>query len=310
MELAFRNALGQTDARYWTFGVALVSMAVLLGGSYKTLERVSVGLVATFTLITILCTILLQWTGFAITVDDVRQGLTFNMPAPELLTVGLIMTAPGMCAGTGIGTSEMMSYTYRCVENGYARNTGDNQPGGDWPKRARGWIRVMYTDVFLTMVVYTISTVCFYFLGAAILFKMDRNVAGTKTLEDLGHIYTGSLGNWAATLFVVGGFFVLFSTILSGVAGGTRILTDGLCVLRIIDPHDYPARLRFTRIFAVVSLTLYTLIYALFENPPVMLMISSMMGVAVYPVLGLGTLYLRHRKVDSRIHPTRLTTFW
>jgi Mn2+/Fe2+ NRAMP family transporter len=168
----------------------------------------------------------------------------------------------------------------------------------------------MYTDVFLTMVVYTISTVCFYFLGAAILFKMDRNVAGTKTLEDLGHIYTGSLGNWAATLFVVGGFFVLFSTILSGVAGGTRILTDGLCVLRIIDPHDYPARLRFTRIFAVVSLTLYTLIYALFENPPVMLMISSMMGVAVYPVLGLGTLYLRHRKVDSRIHPTRLTTFW
>ena len=41
-----------------------------------------------------------------------------------------------------------------------------------------------------------------------------------------------------------------------------------------------------------------------------MLMISSMMGVAVYPVLGLGTLYLRYRKVDSRIHPTRWTTFW
>jgi hypothetical protein len=47
---------------------------------------------------------------------------------------------------------------------------------------------------------------------------------------------------------------------------------------------------------------------AVFENPPVMLMISSMMGVAVYPALGLGTLYLRYRKVDSRIHPTRLTT--
>ena len=45
-------------------------MAVLLSGSYKTLER---GLVATFTLVTLLCTILLQWTGFAITGDDVRQ---------------------------------------------------------------------------------------------------------------------------------------------------------------------------------------------------------------------------------------------
>ena len=29
MELAFRNALGRTDPRYWTFGVAVVSMAVL-----------------------------------------------------------------------------------------------------------------------------------------------------------------------------------------------------------------------------------------------------------------------------------------
>ena len=71
----------------------------------------------------------------------------------------------------------------------------------------------MYTDVLLTMVVYTVSTVCFYLLGAAILFKEKRNPDGPETLGVLSEIYTESLGNWAATLFVVGAFFVLFSTI-------------------------------------------------------------------------------------------------
>ena len=87
-------------------------------------------------------------------------------------------------------------------------------------------------------------------------------------------------------------------------------MADGLCVLRIIDPDDYPARVRFTRIFVVVSLVLYALMYALFENPPMMLIISSMISVAVYPALGLGTLYLRYHAVDSRILPSKFTTVW
>lgn len=37
---------------------------------------------------------------------------------------------------------------------------------------------------------------------------------------------------------------------------------------------------------------------------------SSIIGALVYPVLGLGVLYLRHRKVDRRIVPTTATTIW
>ena len=47
-----------------------------------------------------------------------------------------------------------MQYTYWCVEKGYARNTGANSPDDAWVRRARGWVRVMYYDVLLTMVVY------------------------------------------------------------------------------------------------------------------------------------------------------------
>ncbi len=304
----FPNLLPEETSTYWGIIVAIVSALVLLSGGYKTLERISVGLVATFTVITIVCTFLLQWTGFAITPADVREGLTFDLPTT--LTAGVVLTALGMYAGTGIGTSEMSSYTYWCVEKGYARNTGEREPGDRWPQRARGWVRVMYTDVLLTMVVYTVSTICFYFLGAAVLNARGLNPSGAETLSVLESIYTETLGDWAATLFVVGGFFVLFSTVLSGVAGGTRTLADGLCVMRIINPRDYAARLRFTRIFVVITLTLYSLTYALFEDPPAMLMISSMVAVVLYPVLGLGTLYLRYRDVDPRILPGKLTTFW
>jgi len=311
VELAFPNLFGEGGSIYWTIMVAVLCAALLLTGGYAMLERISVGLVATFTLITIICTCLLQGTDYAITPAQVAEGLQFNLPTA--LTAGMILTALGMYAGTGIGSSEMMTYTYWCVEKGYARNCGAPLPGQEWPRRARGWVRVMYTDVFLTMVVYTVSTIGFYFLGAAVLHAQGKNPDGLATLRVLQQVYVETLsgwGNWAATLFVVGGFFILFSTVLSGVAGGTRILADGLSVMGIIDPRDYPARVRFTRIFVVVALVLYTLTYAFFENPPVMLMIASMVSVAIYPVLGLGTLYLRYREVDSRIRPGPVTTLW
>ena len=154
------------------------------------------------------------------------------------------------------------------------------------------------------------STICFYFLGAAVLHSQGLNPKGDQTLEVLGRIYTGTLGSWAETLFVVGAFFVLFSTVVSGVAGATRAMADGLCVMGIIESRDFPARRRFIRIFAVVSLGLHSITYSLFEDPALMLMISSLVAVVLYPVLGLGTIYLRYREVDERIVPGKWTTAW
>ncbi len=64
------------------------------------------------------------------------------------------------------------------------------------------------------------------------------------------------------------------------------------------------------RILIIVTLGLYSFSYSLFENPPLMLMMSSMIAVLMYPIQGLGALYLRYRDVDKRILPGRLTTCW
>ena len=139
---------------------------------------------------------------------------------------------------------------------------------------------------------------------------MELNPEGPEILNTLSLVYTENLGSWAATLFVVGAFVVLFSTVLSGAAGHSRLIADTFCVLGFIDPADYPGRLKVMRILIVVTLGLYSFSYSLFENPPLMLMMSSMIAVLMYPIQGLGALYLRYHEVDKRILPGRLTTSW
>ena len=308
LQLAFPDLLGSGGSTKWAVIAAVVCAVLLISGRYSALEKISLGMVATFTVTTIVCTILLQWTGYAVTPEDVVQGLSFSFPSP--LAAGVALTALAMYAGTGIAWGEMCSYTYFCVEKGYARFAEANVPGPEWPRRARGWIRVMYADVLFALGIYTVGTVCFYFLGATILNRMELNPEGPETLRTLSLVYTESLGSWAATLFVVGAFVVLFSTVLSGAAGLSRLIADTFCVLGFIDPADYPGRLKVIRILIVVALGLYSFSYSLFENPPLMLMMSSMIAVLMYPIQGLGALYLRYHDVDKRILPGQLTTGW
>lgn len=309
LELVVPGLLGEGGARIWAAVAGAAAVVILLSGSYAPLEKTLVALVASFTLLTVICTVLLQFTGFAVSWDDLRSGLSFGIP--DKLTSALVAVSLAMYAGTGVAYGEMWSYTYWCVEKGYARNVGDPQEGDEWPKRARGWIRIMYLDVLLTMVVYTVSTVCFYLLGAAILHARQLDPEGPNTVGTLSAMFVDSLGSWAATLFVVGAFFVLFSTVLASVAGSSRLMADALGVMGIIHPRDYSTRVRFIRIFVVVSVLLFAIAYWLFENPPKMLAVtSSVIAAFVYPVLGLGVLYLRHQKVDPRIRPSSATTIW
>ncbi|GIS61877.1 MAG: hypothetical protein CM1200mP2_41020 [Planctomycetaceae bacterium] len=83
-----RASWATTALVIWTLVVAIGAAAILLSGGYNVLERVSIGLVFTFTLITIACTVLLQWTGYAVTWDDIRSGLEFRI-FPGNLMAGL-----------------------------------------------------------------------------------------------------------------------------------------------------------------------------------------------------------------------------
>ena len=122
----------------WYVWPLALSVAVLVWiGGYKLIERSCVGLILLFTLLTIASLIALQFTEFAIALQDVASGLSFHLPR-EFIPVAL-----GAFGITGIGGDEIMAYNYWLIEKGYASRSGVPQDTPAWRDRARGWIRIM-----------------------------------------------------------------------------------------------------------------------------------------------------------------------
>jgi manganese transport protein len=285
-------------SKWWTIIFAALAVALILRGTYRTLEKLMTFMVGTFTVLTIVCAILLQFTPYAITWGDVRAGLQFQFP------VFAVAAALGAYGATGVTAGESMSYTYWCVEKGYARFVGPPNSSPGWIRRAQGWIRVMQADVLLTLGVLTCATVPFYMLGAGVLHHKGTVPNGLETINILSGSYTQTLGEWASWLFLLGAFFVLFSTVVSGLAGGTRMVADAMGVLGVINPRDYRARKRVMRIWAVISPTIMAMCYFYIENPVWMLTISGTIAAIMMPIVAGSTIYLRYTHINHHIRPT------
>ena len=293
-------------SQYWTFVLAGMASVIILTGTYRFLEKLMTCLVVTFTFITITCAILLQLTEFAITWDEVWLGLQFAFPATAMLA------ALAMYGGTGVGTGEQIVYTYWCVEKGYSRFTGPADSSDAWVRRAKGWIKVMQTDVLLTLGLLTCATIPFYMLGAGVLYRMGTQPDGLETISVLSNMYTTTLGEWAYWLFIAGAFFVLYSTSVSGLGGGVRSFADGMAVMGLIERNDYKTRVKIRRWWAVISPLVTSMAYFYFQNPVWMLTLGHLFGAIKFPLIAGGTIYLRYRHLDQRLAPSKLTdvTLW
>ena len=91
------------------------------------------------------------------------------------------------------------------------------QPRGDrdsedWARRARVWIRVMQLDAWFSMVVFTVATVAFYLLGAAVLHPQGLNPKGPEMIPTLSRMYLqplegtplAGLRSWTRVGFLLG----------------------------------------------------------------------------------------------------------
>lgn len=251
----------------------------------------------TFTVITVTCAVLLQLTPYAITWQEVMGGLTFHWPEVA------VVAALACYAGTGVGSSEQMAYTYWCVEKGYARFAGPVDDSDDWVRRAKGWIKVMQTDAKLTLVLLTCATIPFYMLGAGVLYRLNQRPNGLETISVLSNMYTETLGPWAFNLFLVGAFFVLFSTVVSGLGASSRVFADGMAAMGLIERNDYRTRVRILRAWALFKPTVAAFAYFLIQNPVWMLTIGNLFKTIKFPLMAGGAIYLHYRHLDKRVQP-------
>ena len=284
----------------WLIILTLVGMGLGLVGQYMTLERITTILVALFTFTTLASALLLFWTPYAVSPQALLDGLRFALPPDGAVTAFAVFGI------TGVGASELLLYPYWCVEKGYARATGSRDGSAAWRERALGWIGVMKKDVWLCMVIYTLATLAFFFLGAAVLHAQGQVPEGFGTVQILSGMYTETLGNWAFYLFAVGAFVVLFSTYFVTIVGQSRMLADALSVLGFVTYARPRDRQRAVRTIGVLLPLVYLVLYVLWSAPVTMVIIGGLMQTILLPAIGWAALYFsRTTAREAGVPPSR-----
>lgn len=293
--------LGQRPEYVWAVVTGLAAIALLLSGGYRRLETITTLLVAVVTLFTVACVIGLAWTPYPVHWDELAGGLDFALPAAG---IALAFSAFGI---TGVGASELFAYPYWCIEKGYARAVGPRSEDPAWAERARGWMRVMRLDAWFSMIVFTIATIAFYILGAAVLHPQKIEPQGAGMLRELAAMYVPVLGGWTSTLFLLGAWAVLFKTLYVATAANSRLTADFLRLAGLKSAEGPKGRERLVRVFCVIyPLTALTL-YLIFREPKTLVTVGGIAQALMLPVVAGATIYLGRRDRDPRVAAGRVS---
>lgn len=292
------------EPRLWVLALLVLTLWILLGGGYERIERLATFKVGLFTMLTMMCALLLmrrpELFQFA---DVVSKGFTFQLPPGDGLA-----TAIAVFGITGVGATELFMYPYWCVEKGYARFTGKRDGSPAWLLRAEGWIRVMRFDIFASMVIYTIATVAFYLLGAGILHPQGLVPSAKDMIPVLSRIYTETLGAWSLPLFYAGAIFTLYGTIFAATAAHSRLYADMVRLLGGFEHGDYAARLKWRSRFVWLLTTIPAALFLIFESPVQMVKAGGLAQAVLLPVIAVGAVFMRYRGLPPEVRSSLLTT--
>ena len=290
----------QATVGIWSFAIAILVAAMTFQGYYKRIERFSLFMIFFFTLFTALSLYFVQFTQFAFTWEDVLSGLTFQLPKET------VVFAIGAFGITGVGGEEILYYNYWCLEKGYARHTGPEEDSAEWRSRAKGWMKTMYLDAILAMVIYTTVTALFYLLGSSVLYVQGTVPEGYQMIEILSGIYTETLGPWAKSVFLAGGFLVLFSTLYAALASWTRLFPDMFGQLGWIDFYDQKTRKRLIGILAWIFPAIWAILFVFIKLPVFMVLTGGIAGSVILFIVVYATYHLRYKHTTPHFMPGKV----
>ncbi|MGD2141801.1 MAG: Nramp family divalent metal transporter [Burkholderiales bacterium] len=277
--------------------LAVVASVLLRSGSYLRLETIMLVLVVTFTVLTIVGLVLMQGTEFAMHTTDVVSGLKFEF------STAFAVLALATYGYTGVNSGEIAAYTYWCIEKGYSARIGRFDDSPEWYRRAHGWLRVLRTDVWTTLIILTCATIPFYFLGAGVLHALGEQPEGKGMIEALSNMYTKTLGPWSLWLFGVGAFCILYSTTVAAIAAGARLLPDYLVEFGFIARDRVDVRRAIIRWYCLFAPFVGLALYAGFQRPVLMITIAACYFAIMLPIQSAITIYLQSKRLPVQVQP-------
>jgi Mn2+/Fe2+ NRAMP family transporter len=271
----------------WTMLLGLLTSLLIYKNYYNLVEKASLVMVVGFTLFTLIAVITLAPTTMGFSWKDVASGLTFQLPKE------LIFVAIGAFGITGVASDEIIAYNYWCLEKGYAAYTGKNDGSEDWKRRASGWISIMQLDAFVAMFIYTLVTAAFYLLGASVLHGSNQIPEGNEVINTLSRIYTEALGPGVRTSYLLGAFFVLYSSVFATLAYWTRLFMDISGTFGWLNVDDESIRKKGVAILAWIIPVLWMLAFLFIQLPTFMVMIGGVVGSVLLIVVVIAGIAFR-----------------
>ncbi|MEZ6046558.1 MAG: Nramp family divalent metal transporter [Planctomycetaceae bacterium] len=249
------------DDRIWAFIITICTATLLYLSRYNLIQTVSMVLVVSFTIITIGNVLSLQATDqFSVSFSELMSGLSFHLPE-KIGGFDPMKTAIATFGIIGVGASELISYPYWCQEKGYAKFTGPRDDSTAWSNRAKGWLRVMRYDAFNSMIIYTVATMAFYFMGATVLFRQGLDPDGMRMVSTLSTAYVPIFGSYARWLFLIGAIAVLYSTFLVANASNARMWSD---FFRLIGLFKIDSEEKFQKAVSIMCVVLPCISFSIF----------------------------------------------
>jgi Mn2+/Fe2+ NRAMP family transporter len=303
------------DDKYWSVVVAIMTIVLLVRGKYGLIQNVSTFLVVGFTFITIGNVMALQFKPeFAMGASEIFAGLIPLLPEAGVAPPGLpywelkqpLATALATFGIIGVGATELVAYPYWCIEKGYAKFTGPKTNDEAWYRRANGWIHVMKWDAFASMIIYTIATLAFFFMGVAVMYQNGLDPEGMRMVSTLLEQYVPVFGEYAKWLFLVGAIAVLYSTYLVANAAWTRVYTDAFKVFGLMSRNNEKSHNQSILVLAIVLPLISMSLWCSGINPVKLVLLSGLMQAIMLPMLGFAALWFRYTKTDEPIRPGKV----
>ena len=281
----------------WAILTCLTTIALLWRGDYRRIEIVTTALVVGVTLLTVTAALALPFTKYPPQWNEVGQGLLFGLPADFAVAFGVF----GI---TGVGAAELFYYPYWCLEKGYARYAGRRDESDAWAARAKGWVRVMHLDAWVSMIVFTVSTIAFYFMGAAVLHPQGLKPEKKDMIETLSRMFIDTFGAWTQLVFLIGAAAVLFKTLYLSSAGNGRLVTDFLGLAHFAKYREPADRARMIHRISILIPVVALSLFLAFKEPKWMVVVGGFGQALTLPMISAATIYFRYKKLDRRLTPS------
>jgi Mn2+/Fe2+ NRAMP family transporter len=285
----------------WAVVVVVLAYALLLGGSYGPVEKV------TFVLSLILIL------GVVYNLSALRPGAGWFLRglAPDI-PAGSGRTVISLLGWTAGGASTLV-YSFWILEKGIGLRGKDRvslQKGRNSPAvidRMQSWMSIIRLDIGLSYVLMIVVSLAFLTIGVLVLRTAGPAggpliPAREETTLILSRLLTTVAGPQARFVFLIAALAILLSTIIGLVDGKSRALRTGVKMIfirssRISDVSLY--RLFVTVMCAIIFAFLFT------GRPVVLIVLISALEAPMLALSAVMLVYLLYKKLPQAFHPSR-----